>query len=412
MKVNSITIVAVATMFIRSVSTRLMLLLMVLMAPMLAFAQTASFTYQGKLSDSGNPANGNYDLQFKLYDALTGGAQIGVRTRTDVPVTGGTFTVQLDFAAGAFNGLDRFLEIGVRPAGSPSPFTTLSPRQPITSAPYAFHSLSSEVADVATTATNANQLGGVAANQYVLTTDARMTDARAPTAGSTSYIQNTTSLQATSNLNISGNGTAGGTLSGSAINAIMQYNIGGQRVLGAPGTSNFFAGIGAGSANTTGQGNSFFGVNSGAANTMGSFNSFYGTIAGSNNLSGNSNSFFGSNVGVSNSSGSFNSFFGDSAGFANTTASGDSFFGYQSGLANTGSLNSFFGTFTGKADSTGYANSFFGYNAGAANTTAINNSFFGQGAGFKNTTGHDNTFVGNGAGLNNLGGDINFSYFG
>src|SRR6266481_5872264 len=101
-----------------------------------AFAQTPAFTYQGKLSESGNPANGNYDLQFKLYDALTSGTQIGVRARADVPVTGGVFTVQLDFAVGAFAGPDRFLEIGVRPAGSANPFTTLSPRQPITSSPY------------------------------------------------------------------------------------------------------------------------------------------------------------------------------------------------------------------------------------------------------------------------------------
>src|SRR6266700_3760707 len=93
-----------------------------------AFAQTPAFNYQGKLSESGNSANGNYDLQFKLYDALTGGMQIGVRTRADVPVTAGVFTVQLDFAVEAFGGPDRFLEIGVRPASSPNPFTTLSPR--------------------------------------------------------------------------------------------------------------------------------------------------------------------------------------------------------------------------------------------------------------------------------------------
>lgn len=35
-------------------------------------AQTTAFTYQGKLTDAGNPANDNYDLQFKLFDALIG----------------------------------------------------------------------------------------------------------------------------------------------------------------------------------------------------------------------------------------------------------------------------------------------------------------------------------------------------
>ncbi|HEY3241799.1 MAG TPA: hypothetical protein VGM03_00480, partial [Phycisphaerae bacterium] len=50
----------------------------------LIFATTASaaplgtgFTYQGRLTDGGSPANGAYDLQFSLWDALSGGAQIG-----------------------------------------------------------------------------------------------------------------------------------------------------------------------------------------------------------------------------------------------------------------------------------------------------------------------------------------------
>jgi hypothetical protein len=41
-----------------------------------AFAQTTAFTYQGRLTDAGNPASGNYDLQFKLFDAPSGGTQI------------------------------------------------------------------------------------------------------------------------------------------------------------------------------------------------------------------------------------------------------------------------------------------------------------------------------------------------
>jgi hypothetical protein len=51
--------------------------------------------------------------------------------------------------------------------------------------------------------------------------------------GSGNYIQNTASLQASSNFNISGNGTAAGTLSGNIINATTQYNTGSNRVLGA-----------------------------------------------------------------------------------------------------------------------------------------------------------------------------------
>jgi len=96
-------------------------------------AQTTSFTYQGKLSDGGGPATGSYDFQFTLWDALSGGTQqpqpspVTV-TKTNVAVSGGVFTVQLDFGATAFPGADRYLEIGVRPTGGGG-FTILSPPQ-------------------------------------------------------------------------------------------------------------------------------------------------------------------------------------------------------------------------------------------------------------------------------------------
>ena len=178
-------------------------------------AQSSSFTYQGRLQDGGTNANGNYDFQFTLWDALSAGTQQPsspvTLTLTNIAVTGGTFTVQLDFGASAFPGAARFLETRVRPSGG-SGFTILDPRQPITSMPYAVRSTSAASADTATTATNATQLGAVAANQYVLTGDARLTDSRSPTVGSASYIQNTTSPQTSSNFSISGNGTVAGNL--------------------------------------------------------------------------------------------------------------------------------------------------------------------------------------------------------
>lgn len=33
-----------------------------------AWAQTTAFNFQGRLNDGANPANGRYDLQFKLFD--------------------------------------------------------------------------------------------------------------------------------------------------------------------------------------------------------------------------------------------------------------------------------------------------------------------------------------------------------
>src|SRR5207244_7099285 len=83
-------------------------------------AQTTSFTYQGRLTDGGAPANNNYDLQVTLWDAVVGGTQQpqpapAALTKTNVAVTGGVFSVLLDFGVSAFPGADRFLEVGVRP---------------------------------------------------------------------------------------------------------------------------------------------------------------------------------------------------------------------------------------------------------------------------------------------------------
>src|SRR5438105_407695 len=143
-----------------------------------ASAQTTSFTYQGRLTDGGMPANGNYDLQFALWDSLSSGNQIGsTQTLSTVGVNAGIFTVTLDFGVNAFPGANRFLEISTRLSGGGS-FTLLTPRQPITSTPYAVRSLGASLADAATTATNATQLGGVAAANYVQTNDSRLTDAR------------------------------------------------------------------------------------------------------------------------------------------------------------------------------------------------------------------------------------------
>ncbi len=97
-----------------------------------------AFTYQGRLTDGGSPANGAYDFQFKLYDAESGGTQVGTTvTADDVQVSEGLFTVQLDFGGGVFSGDRLWLEVGVRPGGSTGAYTTLTPRQELTPAPYA-----------------------------------------------------------------------------------------------------------------------------------------------------------------------------------------------------------------------------------------------------------------------------------
>src|SRR5437016_382247 len=65
------------------------------------FAQGTTFTYQGRLAAGANAANGNYDMQFYLRDALAPpGNPVGpTNTITPVAVSNGLFTVLLDFGA-------------------------------------------------------------------------------------------------------------------------------------------------------------------------------------------------------------------------------------------------------------------------------------------------------------------------
>jgi hypothetical protein len=103
-----------------------------------ASAQGTAFTYQGRLTFGGSSANGSLDLTFRLFDDAVTGNQIGgTLTNLNLSVTNGLVTVVLDFGTSAFPGADRWLEIGVRTNGSPADFTTLSPRQKLTAAPYA-----------------------------------------------------------------------------------------------------------------------------------------------------------------------------------------------------------------------------------------------------------------------------------
>ncbi len=97
----------------------------------------SGFTYQGRLLLSGSPADGPYDVQFKLMDAAAGGSQFGSTITFDnVAVADGRFTVQLDFGTNAFFGGGRWLAISVRP-GAGGSYTALTPRQKLTPAPYA-----------------------------------------------------------------------------------------------------------------------------------------------------------------------------------------------------------------------------------------------------------------------------------
>ncbi len=329
------------------------------------FAQTSSFVYQGKLQDGQLPAVGNYQFEFKLYDAAAGGNQVGqALSDVNATVSDGIFAVSLDFGAAAFDGAARFLEIGVRTANGGQPYTLLNPRESITSTPYAVKSL---------TSSDSLQLGGVAASQYVQTGDARMSDARAPLPGSADYIQNGTSPQGASNFNISGAGKA------SVFDATTQFNIAGNRAFHLTGIDNAFAGYQSGNSIAAGGANAFFGSYSGRDTTTGFNNAFFGAYAGRGNTGGTNNAYFGANAGLS-STGSFNSFFGSAAGLNNLG----------------GSENTFVGTSAGQENTSGIRNVAIGKDAGKNNTIGSFNTYVGALTGTNNAaiTGTSNTIVG------------------
>ena len=92
---------------------------LLLLIPAAAMAQGSGFNFQGRLNDGTNPANGSYDLQFRLYDAIAGGTQIGaVVSRPATTLINGVFSTTLDFGAAAFNNPNSiFIEISVKPNG-------------------------------------------------------------------------------------------------------------------------------------------------------------------------------------------------------------------------------------------------------------------------------------------------------
>ena len=118
------------------------------------------------------------------FNAITGGTQIdSTIARPNTALINGVFTVTLDFGATAFNNPNSvFIEIDVKPAGSPNAFTILGPRQQLTVVPFAVRAAAAANAD------NANLFSGLS---------------------SAAFIKNTLTPQPNSNINLSGDATIG-----------------------------------------------------------------------------------------------------------------------------------------------------------------------------------------------------------
>jgi hypothetical protein len=167
-------------------------------APALAQPLTTAFTFQGELDDGATPASGTYDFRFTLFDAATGGSQVGPQLCSDnLAVTAGRVAVQLDFGL-QFTGSQRFLEVQVRHdtglgCSNATGFATLSPRQNLTASPNAIYSSG---AGSAASALNATQLGGQSPAFY---TDAANLAGMLPSATLVGSYSSTLSFTNTSN---------------------------------------------------------------------------------------------------------------------------------------------------------------------------------------------------------------------
>jgi hypothetical protein len=154
------------------------ILLLFVSAALKAGAQGTAFNYQGRLNDTGVPANAAYDFQFTVYNAVTNGNAVSISlTNSAVAVSNGLFNVTLDFGPGIFTGTNYWLDLAVR-ATDATNFTTLSPRQPVLPVPYAiFATTSSNVLGTVSAAQltgilPASQIAGTSPNQVSFTNGA------------------------------------------------------------------------------------------------------------------------------------------------------------------------------------------------------------------------------------------------
>ena len=168
-----------------------------------------SVNYQGKLLNAAgaNVSDGTYTIQFKIYGAATGstllwGASSSVVVSSGLfniimgqgfgtPIAGATYTAiadALSFTTTPYLGLT----ITVDSSGPvPNP-QEISPRLLFLSSPYALVAHAAHLADSATTATNALQLGGLSASAYFTPASSAATTLQGPVTLANTAIANGT----------------------------------------------------------------------------------------------------------------------------------------------------------------------------------------------------------------------------
>jgi hypothetical protein len=111
-----------------------------------AFTQIPrQISYQGLLADvNGKPAaDGTHMLQFRIYEAESGGAPVWKETHDQVQVSGGVFSVYLGSVRGLALKFDKPYWLGISVGNDPE----LIPRLKLSSSPYSLHSIHADTAE-------------------------------------------------------------------------------------------------------------------------------------------------------------------------------------------------------------------------------------------------------------------------
>ena len=77
----------------------------------------AGFYYQGTLTQAGVPVSGVRQMEFKLFNAASGGAQVGVTLTQNVTVTKGQFSTLLNWGSAQIQGQALWLHVRAKDSG-------------------------------------------------------------------------------------------------------------------------------------------------------------------------------------------------------------------------------------------------------------------------------------------------------
>lgn len=195
--------------------------------------------------------------------------------------------------------------------------------------------------------------------------------------------------------------------------------------LNTTGSSNTASGFQVLAANTTGSSNTASGTSALTSNTTGISNTASGVNALGSNITGDSNTAIGANALVYNTTGSNNTASGEQALYSNTTGINNTASGKDALVSNTtgrdnvavgesalatnttASYTTAIGSSALASNTVGTSNSAFGYAALGANISGAFNTALGYSAIGQNTTGSYNTAVGPEALLTNTTGSYN-----